>query len=192
MIISLTCFFYLMWISINRIRYSFLFCILHFLFHWSLFFCSFFFFISPFISFVFQGQSMESLHSPYVWQNYNNEKKTNQTEREGWFFWCVRVWEREEQSIPLWCLDEAFQNSKWESVSVIHSDIICRHLQTMQNQEARRKLLTWLTISRSEFVGLFKKCLSIFFQDYPVNYFCCNLIIFSFPSFKEIKEPDVV
>ncbi len=48
--------------------------------------------------------------------NYNDEKKTKQTEREGCFFWCERESVGEEQWVHLWYLDETFQNSKWESV----------------------------------------------------------------------------
>ncbi len=61
--------------------------------------------------------------------------------REGWFFWCERVLWRGTMN-SFWDLDETFQNSKWESVSLIHSDILCRPLQMMQDQMGRRKLLT--------------------------------------------------
>ncbi len=132
-----------------------LFCVLYFAFLVSIVIVCFFpsFFSSPLLSFVFQGQSMEFLHWPFVWKMImTRRKQIRQEEKDDSF--DVRESEREEQSICLWCLDEAFQKSKWESVSGIHSDILWRHLQTMQDLEARWKLLTWLTISRFEFVGL--------------------------------------
>ncbi len=91
-------FFDLMWISI--IEYGTLLCCV---------FCTFDFHLS------FKSNVWNLFAHP-LFCNCNDEKKTSQTEREGWFFWYERVWEREEQCIPLWCLDETFQNSKWESV----------------------------------------------------------------------------
>ncbi len=170
-----------MWIS--TIEICTLLCCVFYIsdFHWLLFFFSFFLFISPLLSFVFQGQSMESLHWPFAWQIIMmRRKQIRQKERDDSF--DVRESEREEQWISLWCLDETFQNSKWESASVIHSDILCRHLQSMQDQKARRKLLTWLTISRFKIVSLNLKLLINIFPGLSSKFFLLQFD--KFPHFQ--------
>ncbi len=108
-------FFFLFDVNLHhRIWYSFVCCTFHF---WFTLVIVFFvlFFISPLFSFVFQGQSKESLHSPFVLQiTMMRREQIRQKERDDSF--DVRESEREEQWIPLWCLDEAFENSKWEIV----------------------------------------------------------------------------
>ncbi len=149
------CFNMYFWFDVNlhhRIRYSFVLCILHSDFHWLLFFFHIFFLhlSSPLIclSRAKYGISLLTL----CFANHNNEKKTNWTEREGWFFWCERVWERNNEFLfAVWMRHFKTQH---ERVFDIHADILCRHLQVLQDQKARRKLLTWLTISRFKFVGL--------------------------------------
>ncbi len=97
----------------------------------------------------FKGKVWKFLPSSFVWQIIMKRRKEWEGVR-GMFLW---IWERvkkrnNEFLCGVWV---RHQSPKWESVSSIHSDILCRHLQTLQDQMVKMKLLTWLTISRSKF-----------------------------------------
>ena len=141
-----------------RIRYSIVLCIFDFwfpliivVFYLILYFV-FILHLFPYLINPLRAKYGNSFTHPLFAKSSWRLGREGEGERDGSF--GVRECDEEERWIPLWCLDETFQNSKWESVSLIHSDILCRPLQMLQDQMGRRKLLTWLTTSRSEFVGL--------------------------------------
>ncbi len=149
-IIFFSCFLQFLWIFIlgKGIRLFCLFLISDF--HWEFFYLIFhFLFILhhfPYLINPLRAKYRNSFTHLLFAKSSWRLGREGEGERDGSF--GVRECDEEERWIPLWCLNETFQNSKWVSVSLIHSDILCRPLQILQDQKARRKLRTWLTSSR--------------------------------------------